>query len=115
LFEDERGPKLLDIKDGSSNTLMVVEAGSAVPWTKPEEISYDNDKPLPKLGRQFDDGFHAAFADGSVRFLGNWTDPKLLRALITSSGGEAITGDMRLVPPEQVIQLGQPTPPKREE
>jgi hypothetical protein len=77
--------------------------------------SYDKEKPLPDLGRQFDDGFHAAFADGSVRFFGNGTDPNLLRALITSNGREAISGDKVLVAPGLVIQPGEPTPRKRED
>ena len=93
LFEDELGPKLQDIRDGTSNTFMVVEAGSPVPWTKPEDISYDKEKPLPKLGRQFDDGFYAAFADGSVRFVGNANDPEIVRRFITRSGGEIIRAD----------------------
>jgi hypothetical protein len=115
LFEDEVGPGIQDIKDGSANTFMVVEAGSPVPWTKPQDISYDKEKPLLDLGRQFDDGFHAAFADGSVRFFGNGTDPNLLRALITSNGREAISGDKVLVAPGLVIQPGEPTPRKRED
>jgi RNA polymerase sigma factor (sigma-70 family) len=94
LFEDELGPKLQDIKDGTSNTFMVVEAGSPVPWTKPEDVSYDKEKPLPKLGRQFDDGFYVAFADGSVRFVGNGSDPEIVRRFITRSGGEIIFADM---------------------
>jgi len=93
LFEDELGPRILDVKDGTSNTFMVVEAGSPVPWTKPEDISYDKEKPLPKLGRQFDDGFYAALADGSVRFVGNANDPEIVRRFVTRSGGEIIGAD----------------------
>ena len=78
------GQEFRILKTDQSNTFMVVEAGSPVPWTKPEDISYDKEKPLPKLGRQFDDGFHAAFADGSVRFLGNANDPDIVRRLITT-------------------------------
>jgi hypothetical protein len=47
-----------------------------------------------KLGRQFDDGFHVALADGSVHFFADATDPNVVRALITSNGGEIITPDM---------------------
>jgi hypothetical protein len=36
------------------------------------------------------DGFHAAFADGTVRFIKKDTDEKLLRALITRAGGEKV-------------------------
>ncbi len=92
LFEDVAGPRIPDIKDGVSNTILVVEAGSPVPWTKPEDlvIEADKTKPLPKLGRQFENGFHAVFADGSVRFFQNGTSPKLIRALISRDGGEVI-------------------------
>jgi RNA polymerase sigma factor (sigma-70 family) len=98
MFEDPLGPKLLDIKDGTSNTIMVVEAGSPVPWTKPEDLEIARDKPLPPLGRLFGDGFNAAIADGSVRYLSTALNPQVLRALITSNGGEVISPD-QLDPP----------------
>jgi RNA polymerase sigma factor (sigma-70 family) len=106
LFEDERGPRLQDVKDGTSNTFMVVEADSPVPWTKPEDVSYDKDKPLPKFGRQFVEGFNVAFADGSVRFVGNGNDPENLRRFITSSGGEIVTADMLRTEPQAVVAGG---------
>src|SRR5262249_7725359 len=30
-----------DFPDGSSNTILIVEAAETVPWTKPEELPYD--------------------------------------------------------------------------
>jgi len=39
-----------DFLRGSSNTILVVEAGNAVPWTKPEDLIYAPDQPLPPLG-----------------------------------------------------------------
>ena len=46
--------------------------------------------PLPLLGGMYNDGFHAAFADGSVRFIRKETAEFTLRALITPRGGEVV-------------------------
>jgi hypothetical protein len=62
--------------------------------SKPEDLPYDKEKPLPKLGGQFEDGFYVAFADGSARFLIRKVAPGTLRALITHGNGEVITFDM---------------------
>jgi hypothetical protein len=78
------------ITDGTSNTILIVEADEAVPWTKPADVTYEHKKPLPKFGGLFKDGFHAAFADGSVRFIGKNADKDTLRAAITPSGGEVV-------------------------
>ena len=76
---------------------LIVEVGEdqAVTWTKPDDLPFDPDpkQPLPKLGGLFGDGFHAAFCDGSVRFLRHDIGEQTLRALITRDGGEAIRGD----------------------
>jgi RNA polymerase sigma factor (sigma-70 family) len=94
LFDDEGGgPRLKNIKDGTANTIMVVEASQPVPWTKPEDVPFDKEKPLPKLGGVFKEGFNAAFADGSARFLSKKLSEKVLRAAITSNGGEFLGGD----------------------
>jgi hypothetical protein len=92
-FEPNRGLRYADIPDGLSNTLMVVEAGQAVPWTKPDELAYDPKKPLPKLGGMCQDGFHALFGDGAVRFLKKKIDPKTMHLLIMRADGEPI-GDI---------------------
>ena len=64
--EGTRGRRLEDIKDGTCLTIMVVEAARPVPWTKPEDLPFDKEKPLPELGGLFEDGFFAALADGSA-------------------------------------------------
>lgn len=74
--------------DGLSNTLLVVEAEEAVPWSSPQELTYDPKKPLPKLGEPSRDGFYALMADGSVRSIPKNTDEKILRAMITRAGNE---------------------------
>src|SRR5262249_598312 len=39
--------------DGTSNTILVAEAGEAIPWSKPGDLRYDPNGPLPKLGGLF--------------------------------------------------------------
>jgi hypothetical protein len=91
MFDDtKKKVKHGDIADGTANTIMIVETEEAVPWMKPTDVTYDPKKPLPKFGGSFKDGFFAIFADYTVRFIKNDTDEKLLRALITRAGGEAV-------------------------
>jgi hypothetical protein len=77
-----------DFPDGTSDTFLIIEAGSAVPWTRPEDLPYDAGKPLPRLGGLFKDTFRAALADGSVRSLRRETSEETLRAAITRNGGD---------------------------
>src|SRR5262249_15789904 len=88
LFELNRGVRFVEIRDGMSNTIMVVEAKDGVPWTKPDELTYAPDK-RPAVG-YFKDGFNALFADGAVRWIKPTIDPKVLHALITRAGGENV-------------------------
>ncbi len=87
-FEGNRGLGVREFRDGTSNTILVVEAADAVPWTKPADVPFDPKKPLPKLGAMFDDVFLTAFADGSVRSVRKTIAEKVLRAVITRAGGE---------------------------
>ncbi len=93
LFAGPNGMKLVDIKDGTSMTVMTAEAAKPVPWTKPEDLPFDASKPLPQLGGQVEGGFCAGFVDGSARFINRNVDPKVLKALITPNGGERIAID----------------------
>jgi hypothetical protein len=92
-FEGKKGRTFAEITDGLSNTLMIVEAAKGVPWSKPEDLPFDPDKPLPRLGGHFGKTFMAAFGDGSVRTLPTTIKPDVLKALITVNGGEVLPAD----------------------
>jgi hypothetical protein len=61
-----------------------------VTWTKPEDITIDSKNPVNGLLGHYVNGFHAAMADGSVRFIKNSIDPKTLWAMFTKDGGEIL-------------------------
>jgi RNA polymerase sigma factor (sigma-70 family) len=90
-FEGKKAAKFDDIRDGRDNTILVAVAARSVPWTKPADLVYKADKPLPKLGGIFKEGFHVAAVDGHVRFVPARFNDKALRALITIAGGESET------------------------
>ena len=86
-------PSFTDVWDGTSNTLLAVEARREIPWTKPEDIPFDPKGPPPELGGFTPDGFNALFGDGSVRYIRKTVKPDVLKALITRAGGEVINAD----------------------
>lgn len=93
IFEGVRACRIADITDGTSNTILIVEAAEAVPWTQPADLPYDAKKPLPKLGGTFPDGFFSVFADGAAHFLKKNPKEEVLRALISRNGEEVIPSD----------------------
>jgi prepilin-type processing-associated H-X9-DG protein len=93
-FEGKQGLRFpAEFVDGTSNTIMFVEAAKAVPWSKPEDIPYDPAKPLPKLGLPGARGFNAAMCDGSVRMISHNITQQTLRSAITRNGGEVLGPD----------------------
>jgi hypothetical protein len=80
--------------DGVENTILIVEAGKVVPWTKPEDLPFEggtlpfeNGKPLPELGGLFADVFHAVYVNGDVHTLTKKYDKFTLSAAIVANDG----------------------------
>jgi RNA polymerase sigma factor (sigma-70 family) len=112
-FEGGRGPRSEDFPDGPDRTILIVEADEAVPWTKPDDLPYAPDKPLPSLGKGPRGNFLVMMADGSVRFIPAKFDEVLLRRAITRNDKQPLdidrlgTFDPPLAPPK--AQSGQDT------
>jgi hypothetical protein len=93
-FDGKQGLRLpADFPDGTSNTIMFVEASKAVPWTKPQDVPYDPQKPLPKLGVLGASYFLAAICDGSVRTITPSVTQQTLRLAITRNDGMPLGPD----------------------
>ena len=92
VFSGKAGVPFKDITDGMSNTIMLVEvdADRAVIWTKPDDLAIDFDNPLDGLGSAHEDGFNAAFCDGSVRWIVKAIDPDTLRLLLMRNDGKSV-------------------------
>ncbi len=95
LFEKGEAIGMADVTDGTSNTLMVLEADEAVPWTKPDDLTFDPQAAasLFGAGSPHPGGFNASMADGAVRFFKKSINLNVFRALITRNAGEVIAAD----------------------
>jgi hypothetical protein len=88
-LDGEKPISASSMRDGLSNTIMIVEAGpdKAVPWTKPEDVTFDAADPIAPLGKLADKGFMAVFFDGHCETIDNSVSPARLRQLISPHDG----------------------------
>ena len=92
----DKPPRIPDsIPDGTSNTIMIVEAAEAVPWTKPDELVYDPTGPLPPLGGHLRPGYcNVVMFDGSTRIVHlPGVSESTLRHAITANDGQPLGAD----------------------
>ena len=90
IFEGREPLQFSDIKDGTNGTILIVEAAEAVPWTKPDELEYTPNGPLPALGSKGTSYVLVAMADGSVRTLRRPVSDDNLRAGIVRNDGRVL-------------------------
>lgn len=93
MFEAGKSLRMVDVMDGASNTIMLVEAGESVPWTKPGGAHFHPDSPLPELGGLgFEAVFYYATVDGRVMSRDRSEDRDLVKRMATRNGGERVRG-----------------------
>jgi thiol-disulfide isomerase/thioredoxin len=73
-------------------TVMIVETQWTIPWTKPEDISYDDERPVSNLGGIHEHGFNALMSTGKPQFFAVEFPPKnegweeYLRTFLSTEG-----------------------------
>ncbi|MDY3554306.1 DUF1559 domain-containing protein [Gemmata sp. JC717] len=102
------------IANGTVNTILFLEAGEPVPWTKPDELTVSTQPDvvpkMPSLGGVFPDGFYAAFADGTIRFFNRDFPSDLLLTYFDPSGNarDQYKGAQTALPKDAVHTEGLP-------
>ena len=78
------------MSDGTSNSLLVVEAKHDVHWANPEDIEWNPTGDLPILGGFSNDGVLAARMDGSVARFYPDASPDDFRRMLTINDGRVV-------------------------
>ena len=87
------GRPMSEIRDGTSNTLMVALVKTPVPWTKPDDLDGDDGAPI---GPRLDDRYRVSMlllADGSIRSQRKMLSEAEWKALLSVNGGEIVPLD----------------------
>jgi serine/threonine protein kinase len=112
MFEGDKSVRLMNITDGTSHTIAMVEMQSGgVQWAQPDDADFTQPKGLP-IGNH-PGGNLVLFADGSVKFLSKTTTGSEVRDLATISGGEIMgpIGSPAPMPMPPNLQKGPPPMP----
>jgi prepilin-type processing-associated H-X9-DG protein len=89
-----------NVKDGTSNTILAIEVGmSGIHWMEPRDVTVEEavtfliNPAASEFQQAHSGGANVLFADGSVHFVPDSTDPAMVRALLTCDDGQAIRPD----------------------
>jgi prepilin-type processing-associated H-X9-DG protein len=98
IFPGASSIKIADITDGTSNTILLVEAvDSGINWLEPRDMSYEealrgiNPKTGWGISSRHDGGAQVAFADGSSPLLPDDTPLEKLRLFLERNDGQPVS------------------------
>ena len=89
---DGKAASMRDTIDGTSNTILVVEAAAdrAVAWTRPDDLNFDPASPRNGLFGMRSEGALVVLCDGSVRTIRNEVDDETIRRLVIRNDSQPI-------------------------
>jgi type II secretory pathway pseudopilin PulG len=93
ILSSKKGTQIRDVVDGTSKTILLLEADPdrAVEWTRPDDYEVDEKQPFNGLGHlRAGQIFLTGFADGSVRAISVDIDPQTFLSLLKKSDGRVI-------------------------
>jgi prepilin-type processing-associated H-X9-DG protein len=102
IFGDDRRVTPADIKDGTASTMMLSESDNVLgPWFAGGRRTVRGLDPINQpyigknrqLGGNHAGGANVLMADGSIKFVSESIDPKILEALSTMAGKETVPAD----------------------
>jgi hypothetical protein len=78
-----------NVTDGTAQTVLVINAGpdKAVPWTKPQDLTYQPDAIIKSLG-DVNDPFMVMFADGAIYPIRKTVDERTLLKMFQRNDGK---------------------------
>jgi type II secretory pathway pseudopilin PulG len=92
-FAGARAPRFADFRDGTTNTIVVVEIkNSDIQWSEPRDVDLESLSTDPSAPNSIDlaGGALVLFCDGSTRLLPRGTTLETLKALLTPGGMEMV-------------------------
>ena len=90
VFEPGKKIRIRDVTDGTVDTIAVAEIGPAVPWTKPDDVSYHPGKQMTKMEWPFANAIQFITMDGSYRVAIPNLSESILRQLIERNDGDIV-------------------------
>lgn len=90
VFDGDKATTLAEMTDGTSNTLLMVEGGEPIEWTRPDELRFDPQGAMPKLGNPAHREFLILRGDASTQPIAREISAELFWPLVTKDANDKV-------------------------